>query len=402
MSDRIGVVASQYPALSHTFIRREIAALRRAGLEVLPFSIRRTPPEQLLTAADRDEAQRTTSVLPASPFSLAADHVWAAGRAPLRYLHTLARALAQRPPGLRSLLWASFYFAEAIRLARLLDRAGVAHLHTHFANAGADVSALAAAYLELPWSLMLHGTCDFEPPASHTLGDKIHQARFVACASHFVRAQAMRAVPADHWHELAIVRCGLDAEALSGAPAARSTERPLRILCVARLSTEKGIAGLLEAYAEAASRGLAGELRIAGDGPERAGLVARAQALGLGERCRFLGPLAFEEVQQEYRAAHLFVLPSLMEGLPVVLMEAMAAGLPVIAPSVGGIPELVEPGETGLLFAAGDWPALAAAIARLAQDRPLADRLAEAGRARVVAQHDVERCAATLAAWLRR
>lgn len=394
---RIAYLLSAYPALSHSFVRREIRALREHGVEVLPFSIRRANGADLIAPEDREEAKVTRALLPTSLRALLAAHGWAVARAPLRYFGALFHALRHRPTGARELGRAFAYFAESMLLARELARVRAGWLHNHFANAGSDVGVLAARYLDLPWSLMLHGTCDYEYPATATLAGKAASARFVACASSFGRAQAMRYLPAQLWPKLHIVRCGLDLRGERPTRRRGSDEGRLRVLCVARLSDEKGLLGLLDAVDRALALGASLELRLVGDGPQRGQIEARVRELERSDSVTLTGALAGDALRAEFEAADVLVSSSLMEGLPVVLMEAMAQLLPVVAPRVGGIPELVEHERTGLLYTAGEWQELASTLARLAKEPELRAELAVEGEKRVRAQHDIHREAAKLA-----
>ena len=282
-------------------------------------------------------------------------------------------------------------------LARRLRADGVRHLHNHFANSAATVGLLAARLADVPWSLTLHGISETDYPAGLLLADKITAARFVACVSRFGMAQAMRITLPDQWPKLTLVRCGIDLTALP-SPASRGASAPY-IVCVGRLSSEKGHAGLLTAIASL-HRDRPVHLLLVGDGPSEASLRQQVGREGLGDVVTFAGRLDELATLRAIAGAELLVLPSFMEGLPVVLMEAMALGVPVIASRVAGIPELVRDGESGLLFDPTDWSALAIAIGRLLDDRSLRERLAAAGRARVAAEFDIERAVAPLPALL--
>ena len=386
---RIGYLVSRHPATSHTFIRREIAALRRRGAEIHTFSIRRPFPEEVRSEADRRDLADTWYVLPVGAAALIREHLAALVRRPGPYLRTLRRALRHRLPGAREVLWASFYFAEAILLARELERREMRHLHTHFANSGADVGLLAACYLGIGWSLTLHGSGDFDSPRRGLLSTKIASSRFTVCVSHFGRAQALRVVDPSHWSKVFVSRCGLELAELPRRDR-RSNER-FRILCIGRLTPVKGHLGLLDAFAELLNEGVDAELRIVGDGPEKQRLERRIAENGLLDRCSMLGRMSANEVFRELESADLFVLSSFMEGLPVVLVEAMALGVPVIAPRLAGIPELVLDGQSGLLFTPAHWSELSQAMVRLAGDPEERSRLGKEGRQRVEAEFDIER-----------
>ncbi|MFM9978667.1 MAG: glycosyltransferase family 4 protein [Sphingomonadaceae bacterium] len=396
----IGYLVSQYPATSHTFIRREVEALRRQGVAIATFSIRPPADAELRTAPDRASAAETEYILPLSLPKLLRAHLWALATRPLGYARTFAFALRHRVPGARALLWSLFHFAEAIQLAHSLEQRGIRHLHNHFANSGAVVGLLATRFLKTPWSLTLHGISETDYPAGLLLADKIAAAEFVACVSWFGRAQAMRVVHPDQWRKLAIVRCGIDMRAVAqhARPAKPRDATPLEIICVGRLSAEKGHAGLIEALAAVRQRGTTLRLTLVGDGPDRAMLDAAVANAGMTDAVHFAGRLDEAATLAAIAEADLLALPSFMEGLPVVLMEAMALGVPVIASRVAGIPELVEHGTSGLLFTPGNWRELGDAIERFANDPPLMARCAEAGREAVAREFDIDAAVAPLIA----
>ncbi|MAQ19588.1 MAG: colanic acid biosynthesis glycosyltransferase WcaL [Sandaracinus sp.] len=391
MPRKLAYLVSQYPATSHTFIQREVTALREAGVSVDTFSIREPSEAERSAAPDRHEYERTHYVLPPKLGRLARAHARALTQKPGRYLETLRDALQHRVPGAKAAVWSVFHFAEAIALADELDARGVDHLHNHFANSGANVGFLASRFLGIDWSLTLHGISEFDYPAGPLLAEKITSAAFVACVTHFGRAQAMRMVDPEHWEKLFVARCGLDLDELERGATSTPVppkQRALRLVTVGRLSPEKGLAGLLEAFA---GLGDDVELRIVGDGPERDALEAKSRALGLTDRVTFVGRVPASAVIAELLYADAFAMASFMEGLPVVLMEALAMEVPVIAPRVAGIPELVEHDQSGLLFAPGHWAELATQLQRLLGDEALRRRLAEEGKRRVVAEFDIHR-----------
>ncbi len=321
-------------------------------------------------------------------------------RRPAALASTARLALRHRRSGARGLLWAVFHWVEAVRLADLLEQRGLGHLHGHFANAAAHVGLLATHLLGIGWSLTLHGSADFEGPERPLLGRKIAAARFVACVSDYGRAQALWAADPEDWPKVFVSRCGL---VLPEAPAPREREpgAPLRVLSVGRLSPEKAQIGLVEALARLRERGIPAELCLLGKGTERARITERVRALGLSERVRLPGAATEEEVVAALGRADVFALSSLMEGLPVVLMEALALGIPVVAPRLAGIPELVEDGASGLLYAPADWEGLADGLTRLAKDAALGTRLAGEGRRRVERDHAIDRAVLPLLERLR-
>jgi colanic acid/amylovoran biosynthesis glycosyltransferase len=385
---RVGYLVSQYPAASHTFIRREVEALRSRGLEIQTFSVRRPTSMELSSPRDQAEFATTFYLLPASLKKLLSAHAFALAARPTAYLRVLSLALRHRVPGVRALVWAIFHFAEAIHLARELELRQITRLHNHFANSGATVGLLASSFLKLPWSLTLHGISETDYPAGLLLSAKIKAACFVACVSEFGRAQAMRLSPPEHWHKLSVVRCALDFKDLPEKPSADPAKRT-RLICVGRLSPEKGHLGLLEAFANMLARGIDAELVLVGDGPEKEKIEQTRSRLNLSGKVRLAGLLAEDATLAEIADADILVLPSFMEGLPVVLMEAMALGIPVVATRVAGIPELIVDEQSGLLFSPANWDELAEKLSRLCSNPPLRSRLGDAGKERVLRSHNV-------------
>lgn len=385
----VAYLTSQYPATSHTFISREVAAVRARGVAVDTFSIRRPTDAELKDAAVAEESRDTFTILAQPLTRVASSHLRMFAARPGRYLATLALAARHRPPGFRAFALSIAHFAEAVLLADELQRRKITRLHNHFANSGATVGYLAASFLNLPWSFTMHGISETDYPAGLMLGRKIAGADFVACVSYFGRAQAMRLTDPAHWPKLRIVRCGLP---LDDLPARADNRGAHRIICVGRLSPEKGQAGLLEAFAKVAvEQDL--ELLLVGDGPDRAQLEDRATALGITTQVTFAGRCGEKATLAQIAASDVLVLPSFMEGLPIVLMEAMALGTPVIASRVAGVPELVVDGESGLLFTPSDWDGLADCLRRLSSDQALRERLAAGARSAVRDHFDIRHSA---------
>lgn len=398
---RLAYITTHYPALSHTFIRREVAALRGLGAEVHTISLRRTSGEHLLSRENRLAAQSTYSVLPARPGHVLASHLIALARHPRAYLAALWEACRLSQPGLRARVWQLFYFAEAILVWRHCAAAGVRHIHAHHGSAPADVALLAARFgsgaCEGPrtWSLTLHGPDELRDIERFSLAEKVRRADAVVCISEFARSQVMALLEPDQWGKLRIVHCGVTPSRYPHV--ADPQHERARVLSVGRLVPQKGHAVLLNAIAALARDGHDTEAVLVGSGPMRPTLERLADELGIAERVTFRGALGSDEVARCYAEASLFCCASFAEGLPVVLMEAMASGRAVVATSIAGVGELVRDGETGLLVTPGSAEELAAAIAELLDDPGLRTRLARAGRQAVRRDFDVARSAEALA-----
>jgi glycosyltransferase involved in cell wall biosynthesis len=382
---RVAYLTGIYPRATDTFIQREVAALREAGVEVHTFAVRRPGDDQLVGADQERERAGTTYLLAHGPARMAAAHLRLALSGPGRYRRALALAWRTRRPGLKGTLWQLAYFAEAGLLARLVRRRGVDHLHNHLADASCTVAMLAAELGGFPFSFTIHGPGVFFEAVTWRLDEKARRAAFVACISWFARSQVAVFAPADRLDHLHVVHCGVD---LDRAVVAEHRDGGQRVLFVGRLVELKGLAGLIEALARLADRHPDTVLTVVGDGPDRSRFEALARRRGVADRVRFVGYRPADEVAELLGRVDVFALPSYAEGVPVSLMEAMAAGVPVVATQVGGVSELVEDGVSGHVLRPGDTDQLTDALDRLLSDPGWRARLGAAGRRRVVADFD--------------
>jgi colanic acid/amylovoran biosynthesis glycosyltransferase len=232
---RIGYLSSRYPAVSHTFVQREVEALRAEGVAVETLSIRRAEDDQVLTADDRNSRETTFAVLPIAPGRLAATHLRAFIGHPRRYVRTLMRAIRLAPPGVRGIVYQLFYFAEAMVLWHHCEAAGVRHIHAQFADVATDVALLVADFggPDWSWSLAVHGPVEFYNVEKYRLAEKLADARLAVAISDFGRSQLMTLLPAAEWDKLHVVHCGVDPSVYT--PAERGAHAGFEILCVGRL-----------------------------------------------------------------------------------------------------------------------------------------------------------------------
>ena len=385
---RVAYLVNHYPAVSHSFIRREILALERLGVEVMRIALRGWD-GALADPQDIRERERTRFVLQQGGLALVAAMLANAFARPPAFIAAARLATRMATGSDRSLVYHWIYLGEACVVARWLRDAGIGHVHAHFGTNSAEVAMLAALLAPASYSFTVHGPDEFDRPAAIGLAEKIRRAAFVVGISAFTRSQLYRWVERVHWDRIHVVHCGLDRAFHDGSapPAAHSA----RLVCVGRLGEQKGHLLLLAAMRRAFDRGAVFDLVLAGDGELRGAIEERIRALDLAAYVRITGWIGSAEVRAEIEAARALVLPSFAEGLPVVLMEAMSLRRPVVTTFVAGIPELVRDGETGWLIPAGDADALAdALVACLAADDHTLARMGDAGRERVLARHDVD------------
>lgn len=400
---KLAYLVNTYPRASQTFIRREIQALERRGLAVHRFAMR-SDRGALVEAADLAEDARTEHVLKAGALSLARSALGWLLRRPGQSAAALRLALAcgargaGRVAGTGGRLRHLIYLVEAAHVARRSAALGITHLHAHFGTNSATVAMLAHALGGPRFSFTVHGPEEFDAPQAHSLGAKTARAAFTVAISSYGRSQLCRWAALADWPRLKVVHCGIEPAAF-GAPAPMPEGGP-HLVAIGRLAEQKGFSLLVEAVALAV-RDLPGlRLTILGDGPLRPELEATIAGKGLDQVVRLAGWADEAGVRTGLAQAQALILPSFAEGLPVVVMEAMAAGRPVIATAIAGVPELLREGREGWLVPAGDAEALAGAIRTLAATPP--ERLAEMGaaaRQRVFARHDIDKEAARLAGY---
>ena len=383
----IGYLSSVYPALSHTFIFREIQALRALGLEVKTASIRLTEDLDRMTGEERDEFGRTHYVNDTPYARLFAAHLRLLALKPRGYFRALGYAVGLRKKGPVPLWKLMAYFAQAGLLMDWMRREQICHLHVHFGNPPATAAMIAAHAGAAPFSLSIHGPDIFNDEGPSLLAEKIDKAVFVRCISHFCQSQVMRLTAFSQWSKLHIVRCGIDVHAFGPCPLPGNAV--LEVVCVGRLVSAKGQYVLLQACDELRRRGVRLHATFLGDGPERPALEAAAAQLGLKEMVTFAGAVGQDLVHSHLNGADIMVLPSFAEGLPVVLMEAMAKEVPCISTRIMGIPELIEDGVNGFLAPASDWHTLADKMELLLGNPALCSEFGRNGRRTVMEKYDM-------------
>ncbi|MFL6759401.1 glycosyltransferase [Sphingomonas sp.] len=391
---RLAYLCNLYPAVSHSFVRREIEAVVRAGHEVHRFSLRPARGD-LKDQQDLREAERTEAVLAEGFMRLGLCALGLLLTRPARSLQALAAAWRLSAPGLESMFRHLAYWLEAAWLVRRMAELQVEHLHAHFGTNPASVAALARAWGGPPFSFTAHGPDEFDAPLTLSLPAKIEAASFVVAISSYGRSQLMRWSDPQHWGKIRVVGCGLDAAFLEASVEPIPEGSP-EFVCVARLSAQKGLPLLIAACDQLRQAGERFTLTIIGDGELRESLEEDIRFRELGSFVFLAGTCSSAEIRDHLRRSRAFVLPSFAEGLPVVIMEALALGRPVISTAIAGIPELVDD-TCGWLIPAGSEEALvekmSAALHATAGD--LAAKGAT-GRERVKRLHDAERNAGSI------
>lgn len=398
----LAYLASTYPTLSMIFVLREVLALRELGFRIETASI--NPPDRpakRLTPAEAAEARRTYCVKRHGAAGAAVAHLKTLTTNFAGYWRGLANAFALAGLDLHRLFLNLMYWTEALMVGQWMKRQGLRHLHVHLASQAASVGLFVRAVFGFGYSLTVHGPDEFYDTERQMLAQKIEAAGFLCCISSFTRSQLMKLSPCEQWSKFVVLPLGVDPEIFAQRPR-QTTDGAFEILCVGRLIPAKGQHILIDALdrlvqiERLAQQGRRVRLRLVGGGPDEASLREHAARCAARECIVFEGAINQDRICEFYAAADAFCLPSFAEGLPVVLMEAMAMELPCVATHIAGVPELIRDGVDGLLVPPSDAEALAKALARLMDDADLRRKIARNGRARVVADYDLRRSVARL------
>lgn len=391
---RIAYLVNQYPAITHIFIRREITALERRGVEIVRIALRGWNNE-VVDEEDYLEREQTRYVLREGAPPLLLALLRTLFTRPVPFLRALAVTCRMGTRAIRPLPVHFVYLAEACRIAIWLRAAGIQHVHTHFGSNSAEVAMLIHILGGPQWSFTVHGPKEYINVQLFRLAEKIRDCAFVAAITSFGRSQLYLSVEHRYWPKLKVVYPGLEPDLF--AMAGRSNSGARQLVCVGRLCEQKGQLLLMEAAKRLAKEDVDFTLVLVGDGEMRGAIEALINDYKLQDRVRITGRISSELLREEILAARALVLPSFAEGLPGVIKEAMALKRPVISTFVGGIPELVRPGEHGWLVPAGSVEELVDAI-RACLDCPvdLLSKMGEAAYRSVFANHSADKQAAQL------
>jgi glycosyltransferase involved in cell wall biosynthesis len=345
--------------------------------------------ELLADAEDLEEHKLTFQLLATPKFEICA-------RAAVSLAQRLSKVLgvlkASVGFGVHSPSGIAIHLAYLVEAAFLFDwcrRREITHIHVHFGTNAAMVALLLSKLGGPSYSLTFHGPDEFDAPVGLALREKIAGAKFVTAISHFTAGQLMRWAAPEDWHKISVVHMALQPSYFNAARPVDPTSRNLVV--VGRLSAQKGHIVILEAFARVLSQYLNATLTLVGDGEYRSLVEERIAALGIGHRVTITGWADEQGVKQHITNARALVLGSFAEGLPVVLMEALALGRPVVTTSIAGIPELVSEGVGGYIVPSGSVEHLAEGMRRaLAAPVEELEALAAAGRERVMRDHNLE------------
>lgn len=386
----VAYVMTHYPRVALSFISGEVDGMEALGATIHPFAMNKPGPEDLLSEDARARYAKTVC-LKADVEKLVGNFFSVAFRHPIGMAKLIGKALGSARGDVPLMARRLSHLLQAATVARVCRKRGIQHVHAHFGQAPATIAWFAAEMMKLDgqatWSFTIHGFQDFVDETIARLDLKAESAAFVVCISDFTRSQLCRLLHPSLWGKAKVVRCGIDLDQFAQRKA-KPLSSPPRIISVGRLSSEKGQVVLLRACKLLVERGVPVQLTFVGSGPLEQLLRDEIAASGLQDHVQLRGELPGEEVRKELEQSDLFCLTSFAEGLPVSIMEAMAIGVPVIATSIAGIPELAVNRETALTVAPGNVEQLANAIETALRDEKLRKTMIAAARTKVADAHD--------------
>ena len=398
--DKICYVLKRFPRLSETFILNEIRALERLGTNLIIVSL--LPPEEGIAHSTVAEVRGAIRYLPEKWLQMLSTavgpHAGLAATSPLQYLKALGKATWL---GVRHghPLAALKNFVRAGLVANTCRRQHVRHIHAHFANTPTSVAHLASVLIRIPFSFTTHAK-DLYLTSRNVTHERVAAAKFVLTCTQYNVDFLREFVALEHWPKLHLVYHGVDLSAFaayleqnSHAGGHREEGVPI-VLSVGRLVPKKGMDTLIAACALLRDRGIVFECVIVGNGPLKSIMQEQINGLGLAKSVKLMGAMTHDKLISLYRQATVFALtPQITadgdrDGIPNVLVEAMAVGLAVVSTSVSGIPELVQDGQTGLLVPPNNPAAAAAALEKLLRDGAIRQHLSVAARKQLTARFE--------------
>lgn len=390
---RIGYLMNIYPMTSATFIRREIQAIEASGIVVTRYAIRPWT-EHLVDEQDRAEKEKTFYLLIGRLPALSRDFFLEALANPIGMCRALAGCFKLYRNAGRRFVAHVAYLLEAVSLKRQTSKDDITHLHTHFSTNSAAVAMLCARLGGPGYSFTAHGPDEFVDWGRASLAMKVAEARFVFAISNYCRVQLARAAGMECWDKLHIVRCGVSIEEFPRSEAPFDKKAPF--VCVGRLCSQKAQALIVEAVARLVPEYPDLSVILVGDGESRADIEAAITRHGVQKNVILEGWCDNAKVRELLGNSRALLLPSFAEGLPVVIMEALAIGRPAISTYIAGIPELVDE-KCGWIIPAGSVDHIVAVMRQsmMASEKELVT-LGSEGRERVKRDHNISTNAAAI------
>lgn len=386
---KIAYLISQFPASSHTFILQEILSLKKRGINIQVASINSPDrPLEALSLDEQNEFKKTLYVKKQGIVGATIAFLYALMFHPIGLMKGIWNCFKLCRWNLGELVYHFFYLAEALIIGRWMEQNRLNHLHVHFGMAVSTVALLVSKVFPIKFSMTIHGPDEFYEVNVNHLAEKINEADFVTCIGHYAQSQLMRLSNQEMWSKFEVAPLGVNLEKFAPAPK-RVHPKIVEILSIGRLVPSKGHSLLINAFSQLDQTKQPVRLTIVGMGPEKKALEKQVAALGLQGYVTLTGHVNHPQVEKMYNEADIFVLTSFSEGIPIVLMEAMAKEIPCVATFVNGIPELIRHETDGILVAPSDNKELGVVLEKLVNDYELRQKYGPQGRKRVIEKYNI-------------
>jgi glycosyltransferase involved in cell wall biosynthesis len=398
---KVAYIMSRFPKLTETFVLYEMIAVQREGVRVETYPLLREKAE--VVHPDAVPFVESAHFQPFLSLPILRAQWYFLRRKPGEYLRTLWTLLRANWGSFRFFTGVLGIFPKSVLFAYQMMADNIDHVHAHFASHPAAAAFIIHRLVGIPYSFTAHGS-DLHRDR-HMLREKVAEAAFVVAISNYNRELIVEECQGQFRDKVIVIHCGVDTNVFVDQSAGRSPgtgKQPFTIVCVGTLHEVKGQAYLIEACANLNNKGFDFVCHFVGDGADRSTLMALAEQAGISAKVRFHGQQTRERVAQIIQGADALVAPSVptsdgrREGIPVVLIEAMSSGVPVIASRLSGIPELVVNEQTGLLTTPRDADSITNALERYYHDPALRRQLGQAGRQKVAEEFDLYKNAAKL------
>jgi glycosyltransferase involved in cell wall biosynthesis len=396
---KVAYVLHRFPYLTETFIMREVYWLRKQGVEVDIYSL--LSPTHKVVHEQAEELLEITHYSPFLSWSVIRSQLHFLMRSPGKYVKAFVNVLRQTIREPRVLVRALVLFPKSVHFANLIEKKPVHHVHSHFVWLDGIAAGVASDLLGVTFSIHPHAFGLFSRNKGSVKAELRHATQIVTISNFNKRyiLDLCPDIPSDHVH---IVYCALETDLLVARPR-QQKDFPIEILAVGRLIEKKGFEYLVSSCRRLLDRNIDFKCRIVGSGTLEKTLQDQINRLGLQQHVTLVGSLSQKQVLEYYQSCDIFALPCVVasdgdrDGIPVVLMEAMACEIPVITTPVTGIPDLVQHEQTGLLVAERDVDELTAALERLIADPGLRNRLGRQGRQIILDRFDIRKNVVQLA-----
>ena len=376
IKSKIAYITSDFPVVSHTFISREIKELQKLGVDIACFAIH-TPPDHEIAKEDDNFRGKVFYIFPLDKWRFIRVHLKTFFQSPLKYLYWFWYLISRPNTQMRDRLRCVFHFFEGVYLADEMKKQQINHIHSHFLQGNTSVAMIVSKFLNITYSVSVHNST--LPMDKVLQKEKMEHAKFLISISEYNKKKLLETDPNSE-KKIFVVYCGLDTDRFLPNP---KLPEIFTFLSVGRLTWEKSYPDLIEACRILKEKNIVFQCIIIGDGNERQKLEQLVKQYKLEKEVKLVGLVLQEKIQAYYEQAHLFVLSSIIEGIPVVLMEAMSKGLPVVATNITGIPELVVHEKTGFLVPVNQPQAFANAIEHFMNNPDIRNTMGLEGRKKV-------------------